>query len=50
VLVLTLAAASSTLKGGYLEAESQTKISAMTLLANLLSSSVFIAVFMTWEM
>jgi 1,4-dihydroxy-2-naphthoate octaprenyltransferase len=50
VLVLTLAAAASTLKGGYLEAKTQTKISGITLLANLLSSPVFLAVFMNWEL
>ncbi len=48
VLGLTLAAAASTLKGGYLQAESQTKISGYTLLANLLSSSLFILVFVNW--
>jgi 1,4-dihydroxy-2-naphthoate octaprenyltransferase len=48
VLVLTLAAAALTLKGGYLEARSQTKISGITLISNLLSSIVFIAVFMDW--
>lgn len=50
VLVLTLAAAASTLKGGYLEAKSQTKISGITLIANLLSSPLFIAVFVNWEL
>lgn len=48
VLVLTLAAAAETLKGGYLEPGPQTRISAMTLLANLLSSTTFIAVFWDW--
>jgi 1,4-dihydroxy-2-naphthoate octaprenyltransferase len=49
VLALTLAAAELTLKGGYLKMESQSEISAITLIANLLSSSLFIAVFLAWE-
>jgi len=49
VLFLTLAAAVETLKGGYLRHDAQTKISGITLLANLLSSLLFIAVFLRWE-
>jgi 1,4-dihydroxy-2-naphthoate octaprenyltransferase len=50
VLLLTLVAAVETLKGGYLKPDSQTKISGITLVANLLSSLLFIAVFWNWEM
>jgi len=49
VLVLTVAAATDALKGGYLQSDTQTKISGMTLLANLLSSLVFIVVFFRLE-
>jgi len=49
VLFLTLAAVVETLKGGYLRADSQTKISGITLLANLLSSLLFIVAFLRWE-
>jgi 1,4-dihydroxy-2-naphthoate octaprenyltransferase len=45
VLILTLAAAVGALKGGYQERESQTKISGITLISNLLSSLLFIVVF-----
>jgi 1,4-dihydroxy-2-naphthoate octaprenyltransferase len=50
VLLLTLAAAVHTLRGGYLDPRIQTRISAMTLIANLLSSLLFILVFVSWEM
>jgi 1,4-dihydroxy-2-naphthoate octaprenyltransferase len=49
VLLLTLVAAVETLKGGYMKPDSQTKISGITLVANLLSSLLFIAVFWNWE-
>lgn len=49
VLILTVAAAASTFKGGYLEFRGQTRISALTLVANLLSSLMFIVAFMNWE-
>jgi len=49
VLILTLAAAFESLKGGYLMADSQTRISGITLLANLISSAAFILVFWTWK-
>jgi len=49
VLVLTLAAAVDTLKGGYLKTDSQTRISGITLLTNLISSSAFILVFWSWK-
>ena len=45
VLILTMVAAIITLKGGYLEASSQTKISGITLVTNLLSSLTFIIVY-----
>ena len=45
VLLLTIAAAAWTFKGGYAEHDSQMKISAVTLLANLTSSLLFIPVF-----
>ena len=45
VLILTMIAAIITLKGGYLEASSQTKISGITLVTNLLSSLTFIIVY-----
>ena len=50
VLILTLLTSVETLKGRYLEADSQTRISGMTLLANLISSPVFILVFWTWRL
>ena len=48
VLALTLAAAVLALKGGYLKMESQSRISAITLIANLVSSLLFILVFLEW--
>jgi len=49
VLILTFAAAADSLRGGYLKADSQTRISGITLLANLISSPAFILVFWTWK-
>lgn len=44
VLLLTVLAAVTTLKGGYMNHKSQTMISGLTLLANLLSSLLFIII------
>jgi len=48
VLALTIAATALTLKGGYSQPSAQMKISGMTLLANLLSSLMFIPVVLIW--
>ena len=48
VLALTIAATAMTLKGGYDQPSSQMKISGITLLANLLSSLIFIPVVLIW--
>jgi len=48
VLLLCAAAVGSTLKGGYKVRELQKKISGMTLIANLLSSLLFIPVMIIW--
>ncbi|MCJ7465038.1 MAG: prenyltransferase [Thermoplasmata archaeon] len=48
VLALTIAATALTLKGGYNQPSAQMKISGMTLLANLLSSLMFIPVVFIW--
>jgi 1,4-dihydroxy-2-naphthoate octaprenyltransferase len=48
VLALTIAATAMTLKGGYIEPSAQMKISGSTLLANLLSSLMFIPVVLIW--
>jgi 1,4-dihydroxy-2-naphthoate octaprenyltransferase len=44
LLLLTIVAAASTLRGGYLVHRSQTMISGVTLIANLLSSPLFIVI------
>ena len=48
VLVLSALAVSMTLNGGYKERGPQTKIAAMTIIANLLSSLMFIPVALFW--
>jgi hypothetical protein len=48
VLALAIAATAMTLKGGYSHPSAQTKISGITLLANLLSSLMFIPVVLIW--
>ena len=48
VLALTIAATAMTLKGGYTQPSAQMKISGITLLANLLSSLMFIPVVLIW--
>jgi len=48
VLALSIAATAMTLKGGYDQPSSQMKISGLTLLANLLSSLMFIPVVLIW--
>lgn len=48
VLLLSMIAATTALKGGYTESSQQTKISGATLLANLLSSLMFILAAIQW--
>jgi len=48
VLALSIAATAMTLKGGYNQPSAQMKISGLTLLANLLSSLMFIPVVLIW--
>lgn len=48
VLALTIAATAMTLKGGYSQPSAQMKISGITLVANLLSSLMFIPVVLIW--
>jgi hypothetical protein len=48
VLALSIAATAMTLKSGYNQPSAQMKISGLTLLANLLSSLMFIPVVLIW--